>query len=304
MKLLKTFIQMKKNSQSSEDYENLNKAIAPHLNNKEELILLLENNLTSLYYANKTFASDRDVVIAAVKKSGLEMSYVDAKFYDDKDIVLLALKTGQVSEIMKLVSPRLKDDDDVALLALKKDVFSLKYLSHKYQDNKELILSKKLFDLEGVSERLKADREVVLMSVSLVGENLKYASSKLQDDAEIVLNAVKNSACETAFKYASERLRGNETIAKAAIKNFWDACQYLSPEGRNNKEIMLYVLKKDGSYFNLASDALKRDKKVILTALMNTLEGNVINYLDKDIQLALGTQNPIEYFDNKKLKFK
>lgn len=304
MKLLKTFIQMKKNSQSSEDYENLNKALAPHLNNKEELILLLENNLTSLYYANKAFASDRDVVIAAVKKSGLEMSYVDAKFYDDKDIVLLALKTGQVGEIMKLVSPQLKDDDDVALLALKKDIFSLKYLSNKYQDNKELILSKKLFDLEGVSERLKADREVVLMSVSLVGENLKYASSELQDDEEIVLSAVKNSACETAFKYASERLRGNETIAKAAIKNFWDACQYLSPEGRNNKEIMLYVLKKDGSYFNLASDALKRDKKVILTALMNTLEGNVINYLDKDIQLALGAQNPIEYFDNKKLKFK
>lgn len=62
---------------------------------------------------------------------------------------------------------------------------------------------------------------------------------------------------------------------------------------------MLYVLKKDGSFFNLAGQALKNNPKVILTALMNTQDSNVIPYLDKALQEELANQNPVMFFESK-----
>lgn len=301
MESINSLIQSGKNIHSNEERDKFKTSITPFLNNKEYVLNLLENGLVSLYDVSETLKNDRDVVFTAVKKHGWELKYANPSFFNDKEIVLAALKKGKncYEEIIGLASVKLKNDDEVALTALKNSVYCLKLLPSKYSDNKELIMKMKLYDLVGVSERLRNDKEVVLMSVSLVGENLEFASKELQDDKEVVLAAVKNSACHTAMSFASERLRGDVDVAKAAIRNFWGAVHDLSKEGKNNKEIMLYVLKKDGSYFNVASEALRKDNEVIFTALTNTADSCVIPYLDKNIQKELGTQKPIDFFANK-----
>ena len=111
--------------------------------------------------------------------------------------------------------------------------------------------------------------------------------------------AVKNSACHSAFPFASDRLRGDAEVAKAAIKSFRDAALYLSEEGKDNKEIILYAVKKDGSYFNQASERLRKDNEVVLAALMNTVDAYVLPYLDKELQEELGGQSSIVFFENK-----
>ena len=299
MESINSLIKLGKNIHSNVEREKFKQIVIPYLNNKDYVLSLLEHNLINLYEVNEELKDDRDVVLKAVKKQGWNIRYANSTFLNDKEIVLTAIKKGSANEIISLLPENLKNDDEIALTALKNSFYTLKNLPMKYRDNKELILNMKLYDLEGVSERLQGDKEIVAISVKQVGESLKFAIKELQDDKEIVLSAVKNSACETALKFASERLRGDVEVAKAAIRNFLDAVQYLSEDGKNNKELMLYVLKKDGSYFNLSSQSLKRDNEVIFTALMNTKDTCVIPYLDKDIQEELGNKNPVDFFEKK-----
>ncbi len=296
MESINNLIRVSKNIRTQEDINNFNNLIKPYLNNKEYVLALLEKNVIYLRDVSDELKSDREVVLTAVKRTGWNFTFADPKFFDDKEIALVAVKNG--SGVSSL-SDNLKNDDEIALIALKNSVFEMKNLPLKHKDNKDLIMSLKVFCLDAVSDRLKSDRDVVLMSVSAVGEYLEFASKELQDDAEIALAAVKNSASKTAMPYVSERLKSDVKIAKAAIRNFWDAVEYLSEDGKNNKEIILSALKKDGMYFKDASPNLKRDPEVILTALMNAEDGWVIPLLDKDLKDELGNQEPVSFFESK-----
>lgn len=91
-----------------------------------------------------------------------------------------------------------------------------------------------------------------------------------------------------ALEFASARLRSDKRIVKKAVSNDPTAVYYMSEDARDNKSIILYILKKDGQYFHLASDKLRRDFEVIRTALLHTVERFVIPFLCPDILEHVG----------------
>lgn len=284
------------------DFNLFKKKMSLHLDIKEDVLKLIDKNYISLNDVSDRLKNDRDVVLKAISKNGDNLLFANKKFLADKEVVLIAMKkTGErCNHIFEKISTALKNDDELVHMALKYSPECLVHLTEKYSDNKELLINLKVWRLEGYSDRLRNDRDIVLMTVKFNGLNLKYASRDLQDDYEIVLASVKNEG--KALEFASSRLRSDKKIVKCAIKNDCAAVYYMSEDARNNKEIILYVLEKDGQYFHLASDTLKKDFKVIRTALMHTVEGFVIPFLCPDILEHMGYGASIDHFIHKKKK--
>lgn len=284
------------------DFNLFRKKLLTHLDIKEDVMLLIEENYITLNDVSERLKNDRDVVLKAISKHSDNILYANKKFLGDKPLVLAAMKKAgeNCSKIFEKLSTSLKNDDELVHMGLKYAPECLIYLTEKYSNNKELLMKLKVNRLEGYSDRLKNDRDVVLMTVKLDGLNLKHASKELQDDYEIVLAAVRNDG--RALEFASLRLRSDKKIVKSAIHNNIAAVYCMSEEARDNKNIMLYILKKDGQYFHLASHKLRKDFKVIRTALTNTVEGFVIPFLCKDIANNMGYGSAIEHFTPKPKK--
>jgi uncharacterized pyridoxamine 5'-phosphate oxidase family protein len=270
------------------DFNLFKKKLSTHLDIKDDVLVLIDENYISLNDVSERLKNDRDVVLKAISKHGDNILFANKKFLADKVVVLAAMKkTGErCNHIFEKISTALKNDDELVNMTLKNSPECLIHLTEKYSDNKELLLKLKVSMLEGYSDRLKNDHDVVLMTVKRNGFNLKHASKELQDNYDIVLAAVNKNG--KALEFASSRLRSDKRIVKKAINNDPMAVYYMSEDARDNKSIILYILKKDGQYFHLASDKLKRDFEVIRTALLHTVEGFVIPFLCPDILEHMG----------------
>jgi len=50
-------------------------------------------NVHSLYYADKSFCRDKEIVLEAVKQNGdCLLAYADKSFYGDKEIIIEAIR--------------------------------------------------------------------------------------------------------------------------------------------------------------------------------------------------------------------
>lgn len=199
----------------------------------------------------------------------------------------------------------------------------------KYIDKKELIKALKdnpTFNIiSQASSALRNDKEIILLAVSTNEKALKYASKNLQDDKEIVKEAIKKGY--NAFEYASKTLKEDKDFILELIEiNPWvlhwtintpinddkeviiKALKYDKPTGnilhnaneslKNDKELIMIAVKKNGVNICFASEDLKNDKEVALTALKNNdLVDLVIKFLGNQLKEEIGENDPISYLE-------
>ena len=163
------------------------------------------------------FPNDKELVLAAVKKSGTELFYASDQLKNDKEVVLAAVKQNGMA--LGLASDELKDDKEVVLVAVKKFGTCLFYASVQLKNNKDVVLTALKQDgetLEYASKELQKDKNVVLVAVKQYGKALKFASDELKNNKEVVLAAVKQ--CPDSFEYASDQLRNDKELCLIHFK--------------------------------------------------------------------------------------
>ena len=165
------------------NYYNFKEAPKEWLESNEFMLQTLTDNTDGrfLHYASEKLKDDREIVLAAVTKSGSALEFASTKLKDDKEIVLAAVT--KIGSYLQYASNRLKDDKEIVLVAVAKNGQALRY----------------------ASDKLKDDKEIVLVAVTNNGDALEYASEKLKDDKEILLAAVANDS--SSLRFASEEAR-------------------------------------------------------------------------------------------------
>jgi predicted methyltransferase len=130
---------------------------------------------------------DREVVLAAVNKSGLVLQYASKALKADREVVLAAVKKNGFA--LQYASKALKADRDVVLAAVKKNGFALQY----------------------ASKALRANEEVVLAAVGQNELAKKFASKRLKRDLDVKVaaNVTTSTSSSCAPRPANSKNPGN-----------------------------------------------------------------------------------------------
>ncbi|MGL6120633.1 MAG: DUF4116 domain-containing protein, partial [Fusobacteriaceae bacterium] len=226
--------------------------------------------------------NNKDIVLTAVKKNGLDLQDASKELQNDKEIVLAAVTNS--GDALQYASKELQNDKEIVLAAVTNYGWGLHYASEEFKNDKDIVLAavtKNGYALQDASEKLKNDKEFVLAAVTKNGYALQYASNEFRKDKDIVLAAVTNYG--DALHYASEEFKNDKDIVLAAVTNYGDALRlFASEELQNDKEFVLTAVTKNGEALHHASYEFKNDKDIVLAAVTN--DGNALQYASKKLQ--------------------
>lgn len=190
---------------------------------------------------------DRDVVMAAVRLSGIALQYASPELRSDREVVLTAMRG--MHSAFQYVTPELRADREVVSLAATRNGYMFKDAAEELKADRDFVLkiiaaSRANTILRHASTELRADREVVLAAVGRYGDALAAASPELQEDREVVLRAVRN--CGNALKHAAMSLRGDREVVLAAVACQGEALAYASQELQADRRVVFTAVVQGG----------------------------------------------------------
>lgn len=195
--------------------------------------------------------------------------YADDVWYKDATSLTNAFNLSKEEKIelgygdtslLKKASDALKQNKAVVLDAVKRDPRAFQYAHNS----------------------LKKDKAFILSVVREQGSSLKYADAGLQKNKEVVLAAVLQSG--SSLEFADKTLKRDKEIVIAALKNSKKypslTFQWADKSFRSAKDVMLVVVGLDGSLLRFADNKLKKDKEVVLAAVLSFSGVNALKYVD------------------------
>ena len=209
---------------------------------------------TAIRYADPGFRQDAEIALAAVTSDGAALRYVDSAYQDRPEYALPAVKDCPFA--LQWASVRMRRNGEVVLAAVQKHGAQLMYASESRKNDRRIVLAavqnfpnalayaslelrgdrevamaavrKNGAALKHVKGGLAGDRDVVIAAARNYPAALQYASSSMRDDYYVVMQAVTavphtssvdtSSTSGEALRYASERLRANVDIVRAAVR--------------------------------------------------------------------------------------
>ena len=135
-----------------------------------------------LYYLSNEFKENKEIVLIAVENSGYALEFVSDKFKEDEEIVIEAIKED--GNAIQFASNTLKKNKSFILEAVKRQGYILKYLDDTLKSNKEIVLEAVKntgCSLQYASIELQNDREVVDEAINENNDAFEYASLFLKN---------------------------------------------------------------------------------------------------------------------------
>ncbi len=170
----------------------------------------------ALQWAPQSMKQNKKIVLAAVRKYGAQLRFADWKIRNDREVVLTAVKNFPMA--IQYASYNLRDDFEVFMNAVQKNGAALEYAGLAMRNN----------------------REIVIASVQNYPRALGYASLALRDDYNVVMEAVtrKNVNDDAVLRHASERLRANVNIVRAAVRSDVRARYYSLEPAKSDEQVV------------------------------------------------------------------
>ena len=275
------------------------------MDKKEALEIVIANGY-ELEKLPMKFKKDRDVVLEAVKTSGvMGLQFADKSFYKDRDLILTAvLKDGKC---LYWADEKLKKDKEIVLAAIKQNGGAFEYAHDTLKKDKEIVLiavKKAGWALEHADKSLQKDRDIVIEAVKQSGTAIEYAHPELKKDKEISLMAIKNNS--EAIDCLDKSLKKDRDLVLIAVseRSYESALQFVDKNFKKDKEIVLAAVNANSEALAYADKTLYKDKDFIKSLMINNnLGGGILNSLselkvkfaeDKEI-INLAIENSDEY---------
>ena len=199
------------------------------------------------------------------------------KFNDDllqDKLFVLMMVNHCGAYFYKYIHLSLKNDEQIILnaaLALSHPRFS--YLCYK--------------SLQHIPKEFKDNNKFFELICSIEGNNIQYASNNLRNNKKLVDIALKSNP--NSFRYISKKYRNDEYTILECIKILKmkeDSNNYLlsyisSDIIRDNKDIVIELVKMNGSQLEFASSRLKKDRDVVYAAIAN--DPYAYSFVDKSL---------------------
>jgi hypothetical protein len=134
-----------------------------------------------------------------------------------------------------------------------------------------------------------------LKSVISYAESYKYCGYELKKDKQFGLDLL-NKGLDIS-EYLDEDLLNDKDIAKATINNTdLVRIQPFSEDIKNNKEIMLLAIKKNGGAIKFLSENLKNDKEIIWEFLIQDIT-HLEWCIGKELKEEIDYHDPKDYLE-------
>lgn len=255
-------------------------------------------------YISDELKADRELCLLAIKGRGEQYQFAKNKDKNDKQFIVECVKLNGFS--IKYMSDEIKDDFEVAKIAVGQPGYAFDYLSERLRNNYELLIdsvkqNKHGHMLKTASLELRSDEKLISELLNYVERNnklIEYSSDNIKANHEIVLKAVKISGWD--LKFVSSELKNSKDIVYAAVLENYESLKYASTEilddleflnklaelprrdfqslpilscgserVKNNRDLILKIMKTDGSEFVNLNDEFRSDEEIICTAIIN-----------------------------------
>jgi hypothetical protein len=187
---------------------------------RKEAMNIVQNSGLSLKNLPDEWKNDKKIVLEAIKKDGYALYYASDQLKNDKGLVLESVR--RKGRMLRHVSEPMRNDPAVVRAAISDDPGAFQY----------------------ASLACKSNRDLVLDAVQLDGRLLKYCAEEYKMDREVILASIHDEDI-SALKYASASLLNDREIILKALSTHFSAAQYISPEWKNDRELIsaLYTFK-------------------------------------------------------------
>ena len=226
---------------------------------------------------------NKEFMLAAVSEDANNFIYASDEFKQDRDIVLAVIK---------------QNSDTIQFAYREVVTYEFNQVEKEKQPRSKnnweiglVALPQNSHPIE-LSNKLMQDLEIVNAMVSRKESNLPNDTWKhlfritvLANDKNIIIAALKSGRIN-ALEYASDELKNDREILLVAVTKNGLALEYASKELKNDREIVLAAVKQDcwGPPFALqyASDELKNDREIVLAAVNQN--GLALKYASNELK--------------------
>lgn len=160
---------------------------------------------------------DREVVLAAVRRNGLQLEQASKELRGERDIVLAAV--AERGQSLGFAAEPLRGDHEIVLQAVKKDGLAVRHATDRARGDATVgraAVKQNGWALELLSDELRADRDLVTVAIEQEGQAIKFVSDDLRDDRDLVIKAVKSNA-EALRVIAPHHKRDPEVVRAASF---------------------------------------------------------------------------------------
>jgi len=206
-------------------------------------------NARDFFQGSSSFIkSDRQCVLATVRKCGDAFQFADANLKADPKFVL---------EVVNICSS------------------AFQFAGSTLKANRNFILAVVQIDgnaFQFADKRLKADREFVLEVVQVHFNALHYVNEQIQADVEIlkaakesylrILDACDGQEAHELLAEGPEPIKADRDCVLATVSKAGIALQCASIRLKRDKEVVLAAVRNHGNALNFADDALQADAEV------------------------------------------
>mmetsp|Transcript_65350 Transcript_65350/g.136897 ORF Transcript_65350/g.136897 Transcript_65350/m.136897 type:complete len:627 (-) Transcript_65350:222-2102(-) len=254
------------------------------LRNDEEVVLAAVNqDGSSLQYAGEAARGIRKVVVAAVQHHGSSLRFASEELQDDPEVVQLAVECDPTA--LRFASKRIRSDQEAQLQVVEEERPStgsttspVGLFADDKDDEDEQEGAEEAQAPEGNSG--SSSREVGPKSFHEQPVQRAFEARTFEQEWQEFGRLVRNfedpnrrchwSTIEEElqnYRIASEELRSYKPTALALLPHFPHFLQYCSPGLRDDREVALTAVEKDGQALQHASEALRGDKEVVIVAV-------------------------------------
>eukprot|EP01080_Neovahlkampfia_damariscottae_P002578 gene2578-3540_t len=263
---------------------------------KETFEFLLAERGKLIQYASKRLQNDRELALIAIKEDTDSLEFFSEHIKNDKEIMIEAIRLD--SSAISFASKKLLEEKDFILEVISKYggekylTMAPKKLLHDENFLKEaLTKNPKIF--KNLKSTYRENFELCLLACQKYGDCIKFASEHLRNDQTIIKAAITQNA--SAVQYISKKLKQSEEIINLVIEMDPNAIIYIpSSRWNNNREIAKKVLAKNGEL--LEHFEMKNDKEIVTIAVSNKSEAILFASEelknDKELVMIALSRNP------------
>ena len=189
-----------------------------HRGDKKKVLLVVKRSGDQLYHASSALKDDKDVVLAAVHQYASAMQFVSERLRCDPDVIEAAISRKVLFYMLPLAC---RADRTIGLKGVKEDGLNLALLDPSLQGDEEIAIAavkENCLAISWAPSILRESKSFMKAVVTGNGGLIRFANAALKDDKELALLAVKQT--EVALRDLSLRLRGDDTIVRAAMEKY------------------------------------------------------------------------------------
>jgi hypothetical protein len=196
---------------------------------------------------------------------------IDPKLWSDKEFVIQGVSKN--GTLLLYASDVLKEDPEVALVAIRNTHSAYHHVSEELTSNLDFLysaLSQNERVIQCVKDELVNERDFILAAVKVNPEVVKFIPPLFYDDQEI-MSIATTTAWRLLHIKVSDRLKNNRDFAFLMVKFHPNSIFSVSSTLRNEKKIVLSIVKENGLLLQGVNERFKSDPEVVGTAINNVI---------------------------------